>query len=145
MTAGFFIFLLDASILRAQLLNFIFQLLGPDLDGVALGIFEARDVERAYLVPACEEVTDEIDAEKPGAPGDEIVSHRSSVGPVAETLYVNGPAEGRARKYTSQPADKPSSVRLRALRRCGETIIPLGPRSLAGSSSLPGGFGRAVL
>ena len=47
----------------------------------------------------------------------------------------------------SQPADKPSSVpRLRTLRRVGETtIIPLGPRLLAGSSDLPGGFGRAVL
>src|SRR5688500_19979442 len=47
----------------------------------------------------------------------------------------------------SQPADKPSSVpRLRVLRRFGVvTIIPLDPRSLAGSSDLPGGFGRVVL
>src|SRR5688572_30312253 len=47
----------------------------------------------------------------------------------------------------SQPADKPSSVpRRRALQRVGAaTIIPLGLRLLAGSSGLPGGFGRAVL
>src|SRR5678816_4168158 len=30
-------------------------------------------------------------------------------------------------------------------RRYGETIIPLGPASLAGSSDLPGDFGRAIL
>ena len=47
-----------------------------------------------------------------------------------------------------QPADKPNSVpSTRA--PCGalaqETTIPLGPRSLTGSSDLPGGFGRAVL
>src|SRR5579864_1337580 len=36
--------------------------------------------------------------------------------------------------------------RLRSLRSSGgATTIPLGPTSLAGSSGLPGGFGRAVL
>src|SRR5688572_24603192 len=45
----------------------------------------------------------------------------------------------------SQPADKPSSVPLPPLRATSVTIIPLGPRLLAGSSDLPGSFGRAVL
>ena len=42
---------------------------------------------------------------------------------------------------------KPNSVRLRsAFRRSfGVTTIPLGPALLAGSSDLPGGFGRAIL
>ena len=42
---------------------------------------------------------------------------------------------------------KPNPVRLRAAlrRRLGVTTIPLGPALLAGSSDLPGGFGRAVL
>ena len=42
---------------------------------------------------------------------------------------------------------KPNPVRLHAAlrRRLGVTTIPLGPALLAGSSDLPGGFGRAVL
>src|SRR4051812_6359429 len=39
---------------------------------------------------------------------------------------------------------KPNSVRHRALRHFGVTIIPLGPALLTGSSSLPGSVGRAI-
>ena len=84
-----------------------------------------------------------------GAPGDEIVSHIANVGPDAGPLYpTHLPRPAPGHQKTSQPADKPNPVRLRprphGLPALGATIIPLGPGLLAGSSDLPGGFGRAV-
>src|SRR6185295_19426838 len=67
------------------------------------------------------------------------VSRPASVWDLEFGIWVLGFAK------ESQSADKPNSVRRRALRRVDVTIIPLGPRLLADSSDLPGGLGRAVL
>src|SRR5512140_2815283 len=64
----------------------------------------------------------------------------------SETLETKTGDKERGRK-APQRSRKPNSVRLRAgfRRRYVVTTIPLVPPSLAGSSDLPGGFGRAVL
>src|SRR6185295_15619793 len=67
------------------------------------------------------------------------VSRPASVWDLEFGIWVLGFAK------ESQSADKPNSVRRRALRRVDVTIIPLGPRLLADSCDLPGGLGRAVL
>ena len=79
-------------------------------------------------------------------------ARRSSLVTPCRGLYscTSADVAGYLRREVSQPAGKPNSVRLRstrALRRAAATAattIPLGPRLLAGSSDLPGGFGRAV-
>ena len=115
---------------------------------VALEEFHRRDV-REVLALAGDQAVDDADAfaaadellrevrpDEAGAAGNEIVGHIAcelSKKEAARSAVMKASQTGRKRR--SQPIS----------RILSRTIIPLGPRLLAGSSDLPGGLGRAVL
>ena len=104
-------------------------------------------VDDANAFAAADELFCQVRADEAGAAGYQVQSHNGvdlSKTTAATARY--GPVRARKEERKSQSPCKPTSVRrCRLAAAPALTTIPLVPRLLAGSSDLPGGFGRAVL